>query len=341
MKILIGTQYFLPHWGGIQTVTDILANELLAQGHDVRIVTETTEEMDEPYPCLILRGLKRSAVREQVHWCDVFLQQQINMATMKAWLGTGRPLVIAMHTILHYGLAKRARQLAMRLAHERLYVSAAMQHEAGLPGTVIGNPYNSRLFRRLPEAEMMRDGCPELVAMGRLTYDKGFDLLLQSLADLRGRGLKPSLSLIGDGDARPALEAQARQLGLSEQVEFLGSLPAQQIARMLNAASLLVVPSRWAEPFGLIALEAIACGCPVIGSCGGGLPDAIGPCGETFPNENVSSLTALLERWLLQPELRKEAMQHARQHLAQYQPTAVAAKYLAAMERAIGKRREA
>ena len=52
--------------------------------------------------------------------------------------------------------------------------------------------------------------------------------------------------------------------------------------------------SRWNEPFGVVALEGIACGCVVVGSSGGGLPEAIGPCGVTFPNGDVRALAEAL-----------------------------------------------
>jgi glycosyltransferase involved in cell wall biosynthesis len=63
----------------------------------------------------------------------------------------------------------------------------------------------------------------------------------------------------------------------------------------MNRHRILVVPSIWEEPFGIVALEGIASGCLAIGSEGGGLADAIGACGMTFPNGDSTALAALLE----------------------------------------------
>jgi glycogen(starch) synthase len=88
------------------------------------------------------------------------------------------------------------------------------------------------------------------------------------------------LKVIGEGPCRNDLEERVRKLGLADQVEFLGAIVGEPLVNILNRHKILVVPSSWNEPFGIVALEGIACGCMVIGSSGGGLPEAIGPCGD-------------------------------------------------------------
>jgi glycosyltransferase involved in cell wall biosynthesis len=122
------------------------------------------------------------------------------------------------------------------------------------------------------------------------------EVLLAALGHLAERGLLPRLTIAGDGPEREPLAAQARALGIAEQIDFLGSRQGEEVVRLLNAHRILVVPSRYDEPFGIVALEGIACGCLVIGSRGGGLKEAIGRCGLTFANGDSRELADLLER---------------------------------------------
>ena len=92
------------------------------------------------------------------------------------------------------------------------------------------------------------------------------------------------------------------------------------------------MPSRWAEPFGIVALEGIACGCVVVGSEKGGLKEAIGPCGLTFENGNVRALADQLKRSLNDPNSQ---MQQAAEHLAKFQADAAATAYLRVMRKMV------
>ena len=131
--------------------------------------------------------------------------------------------------------------------------------------------------------------------LGRLVSDKGVDVLLAALALLAARGAPArARRSSATGPSGRGLEEQAARLGIAGQVRFLGSRQGEEIVRLLNAHRILVVPSRYDEPFGIVALEGIACGCLVIGSRGGGLKEAIGRCGLTFRNGDAGELADLL-----------------------------------------------
>jgi glycosyltransferase involved in cell wall biosynthesis len=110
---------------------------------------------------------------------------------------------------------------------------------------------------------------------------------------------------------------------------FAGPLQGATLAAMIERHKILVVPSRYEEPFGVVALEGIASGCVVVGSNRGGLPEAIGPCGVTFANGDVEALTEKLAGLLLQPESCERLRANAPAHLATFQVETVARKYLA------------
>src|SRR5262249_39181743 len=157
---------------------------------------------------------------------------------------------------------------------------------------------------------------------------KGIDLLLQSLEKLKARQLAPCLTIVGSGPERPLLEQLTTRLGLDGQVAFAGALQGRALADALRRHKVLVVPSRYDEPFGVVALEGIACGCMVVGSSGGGLPEAIGPCGLTFPNGDVDALSRELARLLLQRDEWRRLRANASSHLANFKAETIAQKYL-------------
>jgi glycogen(starch) synthase len=133
---------------------------------------------------------------------------------------------------------------------------------------------------------------------------------------------------VGSGHEAEAYRKRSNDLGLNTQVTFFGAAAPVQVAEICTAHKVAVVPSLCEEAFGLVALEAIACGCAVVRSMSGGLPEAIGPCGVTYATTSVNDLAARLEQLVLEPR-RLEAMQkYAQEHLARHTRTAVAARYL-------------
>ena len=148
----------------------------------------------------------------------------------------------------------------------------------------------SRDFARAPAAE------PLFLFTGRLSPEKGVDVLLRALGRLRDRGTAASLRIVGDGPERPRLEALAGSLGLDRAVEFVGRVPSSEVERELAPAWALVAPSTWAEPLGLTALEAVVRGVPVVASATGGLAETVRPGvnGLLFANGDVEGLAERL-----------------------------------------------
>jgi glycosyltransferase involved in cell wall biosynthesis len=162
-----------------------------------------------------------------------------------------------------------------------------------------------------------------------LVSEKGIDVLLKALAKLRAHGFSPKLTIVGAGPESTAMKQMAEALELNNQVIFAGLKRDEELVTLLRKHKVLVIPSKYDEPFGVVALEGIACGCVVVGSAGGGLPEAIGPCGITVPNGDPSALAQALEQLLLNPNERKRLLFRAPKHLARFHPTTIAETYLA------------
>jgi glycogen(starch) synthase len=165
----------------------------------------------------------------------------------------------------------------------------------------------------------------DLVFVGRLVSEKGCNLLLIALASLPPAWAAIRLTILGDGPERPVLEKQAAALGLGHRVHFAGVASQERVASELRRHKILVVPSLYVEPFGVVALEGAACGCIVLGSDGGGLPEAIGPAGMTFRRGDPADLSAKLTQLLENPANYEPSAILA--HLERHQPSRIAAEY--------------
>jgi glycogen synthase len=215
-------------------------------------------------------------------------------------------------------------RLALLKRCQNLAVSKALGKSLPVPWQLVPNPYDDELFRLLPEISCDRN----LVFLGRLEPLKGVGDLIDALGILKAKGCEPMVTIVGGGSMKEALEMKVKVLGLTQSVYFAGARQGEELAKILNAHRIMVVTSRWLEPFGIVALEGIACGCVVIGSSGGGLPEAIGSCGVTFPNCDAAALSKIIQSLLSQPDQIQSYRQNAGRHLANHKPETVARQYL-------------
>ena len=338
MRILLATHFFYPNIGGLETVARVLADQFTALGHEVVVTTQSTrpdgEALDrEEFAYPVVRAPDAKELLRWVRWSDVYFQNNISLRTLWPLLLVRRPWVVSHQTWLtrvdgRTGWEDFLKKQLIRFGSP-IAISRAVAAPLPVPATLIGNPYQNELFRVLPEVARTKD----LVFLARLVSDKGGDILLEALAQMRLHGLTPGLTVVGDGPERPNLEAMAERLGVRPQVTFLGMQTGETLVRILNEHRVMAVPSQLAEPFGVVALEGIACGCAVVGSSGGGLPDAVGPCGLLFPNGDADALADCLGRLLIDGNLRDRLRADAPAHLAAHSPRHIAARYLEMFEK--------
>jgi glycogen(starch) synthase len=332
MRLLVYSPAFLPHVGGLEINVAQTATEMTLQGIEVVVVTATDSREADDFPFRVVRRPNPAELLRWVIWCDIFYQANVSLWGLWPLLIVPRPWVVSHHSWYRrpdgrIAWQDRLKRFFLRYAAVSIAVSWAMAADLDIPSTVIPNAYRDDLFRVLPDAAgNARDR--DLVFLGRLVSDKGVDILLDALAKLEAEGLTPRLTIVGVGPERPRLEAQAARLGLAGRLDFVGLRTGEELVRLLNAHRILVAPSRYNEPFGIVALEGIACGCVVVGSSGGGLPEAIGPCGVTFPNGDAGALAAVLSRLLRDPRAGEELMRHAPDHLAHHTESYVSGKYV-------------
>jgi glycosyltransferase involved in cell wall biosynthesis len=152
--------------------------------------------------------------------------------------------------------------------------------------------------------------------IGRLVPEKGVDVLLEAVAQLRGPW---ELRILGSGPDQERLVKMAQWLGILPRVTFDNPIPSTQLPYYYSGLDVLVLPSRtlpnWKEQFGRVLIEAMACQVVVIGANCGAIPEVIGDAGLTFTEGEPTELRARLQQVLDDPELRRDLAEKGRQRV--------------------------
>jgi glycosyltransferase involved in cell wall biosynthesis len=335
MKIMLCSHTFSPNIGGTETVARLLASEFIAAGHQVKICSRTPGAPADDLGFEVVRNPSGARFRADVRWADVVLQSNVSLPWALPLILMRKPWVCANHNWPRddngkLGFRGWLKLRASRLASAQTACSKVLASQLLGAPVIVGNPYDAAFFRTLPSIARDRD----IVYLGRLFEGKGVDTLLRAVALVHPQRPGVNLTIIGRGPAEEELRDLCAKLGLSDYVVFKGSLFGDELITEMNRHTLCVVPSRARESFGIVALEAMACGCVVIGSDHGGVPEAVGEGGPIFPTDDADRLAAIaIELLTSESALDK---QHARQadHLAAFSSANVARRYLDVLERA-------
>lgn len=259
------------------------------------------------------------------------------------------PMLQMFHTLgdLKNRVARRAADLepAVRLREEARVIASAerlvaasvaerahlVRHAGADPERIAVVPcgVDTELFTpgdaEAARATLGRSGDPLILYVGRLAPIKGLETLLDAIALLARRGRRVRLVVVG-GDAdepqdghEAGLRARITTLGIGDLVSFAGPQPQETLRTHYVAADVTVLPSHY-ESFGMVALEAMACGSPVVASRVGGLTTTVrdGVTGFLVAEGDVSALAGRLETLLGDPDLRwrlgREGVRWAAQH---------------------------
>lgn len=330
MNILFTSHFFSPSVGGIEVISDILTKYFVTQGHNVKVVTGTSASRSfdiDNYNYDILRNPNPITLFRSYLWADVVFQNNIEIRMLWPLLLVRRPLVIGLQTWIRTSSGRRGivqfiKLLVLKLSDHVIACSNAIRKDSCNSATVIGNPYDHKIFFR-QHIEKKKNS---IVFLGRLVSDKGVDLLLEACFLLRLSSY--SLTIIGSGPELSWLKQLVIDKGMHDNVCFLNAMQGESLAEILNQHEIMVVPSRWLEPFGIVALEGLACGCVVVASNGGGLPDAVGSAGLLFERMNTRDLSNKLKFLLDNPQEQESLRRHSLTHLPHFHSDIISQRYL-------------
>ena len=306
-----------------------LAEAWAERGHTVRVVTQTPLKDEDSLDTLpVTRQPSPGRWWMLFRSTDLFVQSGISLKSLPLAVAAGVPIVFIHHNMLPLTFdSVGARMLLKRaVTHfgQNIAVSRAVAED--LPSqntTVIHNPFFPSFVEEDPSPTETR-----LLFVGRLVSVKGVDVALRALSELDPAY---TLTICGDGDERGALEVLAGRLGITDRVTFRGWVTHDELSDIARQSSIQLVPSRY-ESFGIVALEAIAAGCPVVASNTGGLSEAVGQCGVLVPPENPDALARGIERARAQ---RDQLLQHREAHLDQFDIDTIADQYLNVFRRVV------
>jgi glycogen(starch) synthase len=303
MNVLFWSETYPPSVGGVEVWGSLFVDALTARGHRVAVVCGAEPGRDAErddgdgaarlhrFPFwqsltgkdgarsfatrAVIARLKETFRPDVVHLSSLGPSLFYDLVTRHAWRA---PTLLTLHGSLRRGpspgvfvrrviaeadwvvgvshaVLAEARELAPAVT-----ARSSVIHHGIAPGPVGGAP---------PSVDP-----PQLVCLGRLVRDKGFDVAIDAMVPLRR--LLPAVRLVvaGDGPEAPGLRDRVCRLGLGDCVAFVGAVAPADVPALLERASVIVIPSR-AEGFGLVALEAAAVGRPVVATRIGGLPEVL------------------------------------------------------------------
>lgn len=274
-------------------------DELEERCHSIQVPYEGVRARDRrEYLVRLAARLSRQRRRGSLLWCNGALPAL-------AALGAPGPTVVHLHqsqSRLQMATINRVRGRALAT------VVPSLDMAGQVPGSrTMCNWTSSLAVTRRTDRPIRRVGF-----IGRLSPAKGLDTLAEAVAVLRQKGLSPDLVVAGDYRFVARHEASKIEAALSPLgPELLGWVPSGDFFGIVDAC---VVPSRWREPFGLVAAEAMAHGVPCLVSDRGALPEVVGPAHPyVFKGGNAASLAEVLEEMLsASPDVLGEVTRRAR-----------------------------
>ena len=340
LRILMPSIYFPPRVGGIESHVYYLAKELARRGNRVEIVTTRTEKASPKVETL--DGIKvlrlPSFGKHPLGWvlssiyiipkvlslarkCDVIHCHTFAFALSGtvANLLARRPLVVTVHEshFLRFAKKKLMRPfLRLPLRRASILLSTSKEIDGVTRGLLprartlpIVNGIDTEMFKAVAPGLAKDEGEFVIVCPRRLVEKNGVEYLLRALPLLKGR-LKVKVYSVGDGPLRHHLEALVRQLGVADQVVFMGSVDNARMPSVFASADLVVIPSL-VEATSIAALEAMACERVVAASRVGGLPeiidDLVGVLFESGSPQAIADAVLTMARRSDRSDLGREA----------------------------------
>lgn len=330
MKILFWTDGFWPRIGGIETQGLKFIQRLQEKGHECLVIAQKDnprEKEEEIYSGIKIRRFdfnkiilkqdlkKLRPIEAYLNWAIQHFQiDVVHLNTCIGWSAFifslfrkrfSLPIILTVHAPF-YDRDKINPMVAKICAQvdQICCVSKWVLKEMEL---LIPNSSMRLIYNGLPLFEMVPTPLdfsrPTFLLLGRFTSEKGFSTAVEAFAFLKNSIPDVRLLIAGEGQEKTHLEQLIEKFDLEDSIEFTGPLTREEVPRVINRATVVVVPSYF-ESFGLTAVEAMQMQRPVIASAVGGLPEIVvdGKTGLLVPPKKPMALYRAMEKLLQAPE---------------------------------------
>jgi glycosyltransferase involved in cell wall biosynthesis len=365
MNILIYTPVFYPMIGGMESVSQTLAELFVKAGHECKLVTPVINSKEDKFSFPVFRNPGLLTKIKLILWADIVYSNGATLALLflaklclKPFVWThagyqascidglgwafGKPAPMTPLESIGFYWRKKGLLFTMKEALKLLIRRIAATYIVNMNIAITDWMAMRQPFKRqvriynsvslssfaVPSKVIKEDF--DFVYLGRLVSEKGVAVLLEAFALVvkQVNNVKLKLLIIGDGDQRSNLEERARKLGIADKVTFAGSKSGQELTDLVHSAKIAVVPSEWEEPMGVVALELMAAGRNIIVSERGGLKECVGNAGLTFSNGNSEELSKSMIRLLEDYTLAEQLKQKAREQLKSFNPEILINEYI-------------
>jgi len=331
-RVLIVIGRALPAIGGSQVFYDALSRYLVTHGIEARIAAidmpRETVAPEQPYEVIYQPTLREAW--SLTRWADTVHTMDFNYFWWSLAKLLGRRTVIVYHTaarICPKAMAWNGHEVCSFKTHwrqclgclhrERSWVASAMKwislpvkqrladrsdrlvNISDYAGRAFGIPQSLTIVHGIDLDEFVPTTKPArdyFLFVGRLVQEKGGDVAVRAMAEYVRRGGRLPLRIVGEGPERPKLERLTAELGLQRIVIFEGSKVGEALSERFQHARAVLLSVLWAETFGRVCLEAMACGAPVVASRIGAFEDTAAKAGLMFPPGDSAALAEHLIR---------------------------------------------
>jgi glycogen(starch) synthase len=347
MKVLVFAPQYLPIVGGIEILIDTLAQQFRKRSVETVVVTDRPGDLPEHEVVNgtlvhrldfsraigaqdssgLLRALRRVSYIHEIEAANLLHVHA--PAQTGAWfidrllkkIAIRPPLIVTLHNPLE---PDRTPSFVRELLLEADAVTAVAA--SVLDSAIQFAPrrgFSAVILNGAEEFDIPAPARPQqdevsplhrLICVGRLHHDKGFDIAIAALAQLRARGFDADLTIVGGGPARQDLKETAATYGVADQVHFKDMQSHSEAREAIGRSSLVLIPSRMLEGLPLVALEAAHAGIPCVATATGGLPEAVenGVTGLLVPPDDAEALASAVTQLLDDSDLRQKFAQNAR-----------------------------
>ena len=362
-----------PEAGGIQSIVEELAKQFQSSGNSVAILSEPhsrgTIPPPSPITCAYLSIPTDKRERSSFRRIRERIRRPLRIRSLASFLKRWRPDVVNTHRVPDSSLrvlVDVCRSLAIPLVQTLnapavsrvdekpggdLRRFAGLEHASAI--TTLSEAVKTSYKSFLPQvahatviiggvdyhassatAPLERDR-PYIFCTGRLVLKhKAIDSLISAFAMIAPEYPELDLLLGGEGPDRAEIAKQTVTARLSGRVQMLGRIPRAELLMHYKGATFFACPSRWIDGLGLVFLEAMACGTPVIATARGGTPEIVlnGKTGLLIPGIVPEDLAAAMRQLLANPSLRSAMSQNCKSLAAQYDWPQTASRFMSVYE---------